>query len=304
MGRTAALALSLCLAGCYPYISPADHQENMGVPHSEDTGSTIPLDDTGREDDTGEDTGSTSTLYPEPWFLVAGAGFGYDAGTNEIREFTTDDNGAAMLAPPTLMLQLWEEGTGIPGPVICTILIRQESPVQANDLGDSAVRLGWMVDWGAASVEHDCEGKLDPAKWGTDLGESLADAGLGVGITGPADESLRATAQNQAEANDLDFEALYAPWMVGARMYLHSLGTAHNGSQEFWYARGMQVDADFGVLWNDLNSDLMWQQDVEPPAFIPAEDLLAGETLPTGAYLVDPAYLLNWGGPLDETLLP
>jgi hypothetical protein len=278
----------------------------------EDTGSTIiPEDDTGRNDDTGEDpgddTGGTQLdEYPEPWHLGVQAAFGYDSGTNEIRDFTADDNGNDVVAPPTLGLRLLEQGPGSePGPIICTIQIQQESPIQAQDLGDGAVSLGWMIDWSTAKVEHDCEDQLDPSKWGSDIEASLADAGLGVGITGEADPALREVVEAIAEANDVDFEVVFGPWMVGARIYLDALGTVHNGSQEFWYARGMEVDERFSVLWLDLNSDQAWQQNAEPPIFHAAEDLLSsGDALPTGAYLVDPGYILSWGVPLDELLFP
>ncbi|MBW1877433.1 MAG: hypothetical protein JRI25_02365 [Deltaproteobacteria bacterium] len=308
--RTALAALVL-FAGCDPFISPAKHRDNMGTGGNvqfDDTGGTSHLDDTGEpRDDTGggEDTSPTHAEYPVPWHMAAAAVFGYDTTSNEIRSYNVDDNGVGGLMHPTVLVQFMEQGGLQPGPVICTILIRQESPSFATDLGDAAVSLGWMVDWTKTTVEHDCEGKLDPEHWGTDLEASLADVGIGVGITGTADANLIAAAQAQAEANDLDFEALYASWMVGARFYLEALGTVENGANEFWYARGMQVDSSFNVLWNDLNSDQMWQQAAEPAVFHPAENLLSPDgNLPSGAYLVDPGFVLAFGAPLHELLFP
>lgn len=255
--------------------------------------------DTGGND---TDTGDTSPVYLEPFWFSIDAYFGYDSATNQIIAYNGTTSSGAFTQNPAMVVTLIEEGASAQqaGDDICVIIAEQAGPLPAKttfsavDNSSHPVLLGFELDWAQATITHDCDGLLDPAVWGEDLA-AIETVRWGAGITAPIDTLLAAQIKDQVEGESGDWAADWEPYLLGGRPFFSSTGTiwSPNGDpKEFYFGFGNAIDGTTHTLIMDGDS---------------ATPLLASDisdgTLPTGAYGLQTAYLLNFQEPLAGVLI-
>lgn len=258
-------------------------------------------DDTGDTQDT-QDTQDTSPTYLQPYWFQFAFFFGYHVDSGQsIDQFVTyqaDDNGTTAVQDPAAVLVMFEDDAGALGDEVCTVIVQQAGPITPGSLNDSAVKKGFLFDWDTATIQHDCDGLVDPALWGEDISASLKTVDWGVGLTGLASADVK------SDWLDLvDDDENWTDYMAGARPYLSTTGTFKNSSGEFYFARGTAMDTDTTpptLLFDDVNSNGFWEQD-EEGIYLLATDVAAGPV--TGGYVVSSPYVLNFGETLDGVFI-
>lgn len=310
----AAVAASLLLAGCPPFIWPDDHFDDSAAPieNAEDTG---PYYDTDRPDDTepgGEDT-DVQIEYPEPYGMLLLAEAAWDPAEGMFTSWVIPD-GAGTRADPYVRVVLFSEA---PDPSeLCQFTVEfpplpavdgDGNPDHTGGLGDPAVHLGvqfWPNE--GQIVMNTCRDVLDPRVWGEDryeLLDRLSTVKWGLGITGALGEAEAQTVQQIAADRGESYATDYEPWVVGARLWLENSGTVHQDGTEFWFARAVATEASEGgprMSFDDLDADGVRDPD-EPWAWIPRDDIMT-TTPPAGLYVIEPVYLMSSGVPLREVL--
>jgi hypothetical protein len=244
------------------------------------------------------------TTYLDPWWFQMAFWFAIDQEATPtppmLDSYAVDENLSDAtpgdiqdLAAIVFMLE--DDGGGL-GDEVCEIFISQPGPISPESLDDGGVTVGFKFDWSLATLDHNCDGLLDPALWGSDLAVSLATVDWGVGLSA-------------AVAGDVEdsWETLVDDWadnwdgkMTGARPFLSGIGTLHNSGDEFYFSRATAVDTStdpYSVRFVDTDGDDIWDDD-EAGQYLAAADVLAGP--PTAAYFVTSPFVLNFGVTLDE----
>ncbi len=256
--------------------------------------------DTNDTSDT-NDTGTTNT-YVDPFWFQAVYFFGYhnDAGESidEFVSYQANANGTPVVQDLAVVLILLEDDAGSLGDEVCSIMVTQAGPVAPTALNDVAVKKGFVFDWDTATIEHDCDGLLDPAKWGADFPEGLKSVAWGVGLTGTVDATTRT--EWLAEVED---STQWDGHMSGARPYFGTTGTIKSSTREYYFARATEVDTTTDpptAQFNDVNDNGAWEQG-ESGIYLSGADIAAAPA--SGAYLISSPYVLNFDRSLDEVLI-
>lgn len=254
-----------------------------------DTGST--------NDDTGNDDTSSRYLYPT--VLQMQGGFAYvkvvdnDVPANNVDEMQSYQvplaTGTAVL-DPFLLVTLNEvigSGPSATLEVTCEILIRQAGPIAPGTLNDGAVTKGFLFDWTSATIEHDCDGLLDPAAYGDDLTASFKTVTYGLGISGAVAANLATTIESQVDAAGGDYDADWKPYLFGARPYLSTTGALANGANEFFFATASEIDTTTTpatLKFVDANANDLLEDNEETVPLLAADIVASGPV--TGAYSI------------------
>jgi len=242
--------------------------------------------------------------YMEPWWFQMAFWIGVDdEGANAvfdsyaIDEDLTDATAGTIQDLAAIVFMLEDDGGGL-GDEVCDIFIYQPGPITPSDLGDANVSIGFTFDWGSTTIEHTCDGLLDPAEWGADLDASLATVDWGIGLSGAVNADV---ATSWAGLVD-DYDDNWDGKMVGALPMLSTTGTFVSSGDEFYFARATALDTTtdpYSVLWVDDDSDDIWDE-TEVGQYLSSADALNGP--PTAAYFITSPYVLNFGVGLHEIL--
>jgi len=235
------------------------------------------------------------------WFAIDDEGASTAIDSYAIDEDLTDATAGDIQDVAVIVFMLEDDGSGGLGDEVCDILVTQPGPItptalQGSSGTDGAVTVGFKFDWSSATIDHTCDGLLDPALWGEDLEASLATVDWGVGLTG----AVNADVADSWEGLVDDFADNWDGKMVGARPFLSTSGTFVSSGDEFYFARAAALDTStdpFTMRFDDQNSNSIWDE-TEPAQYLLAADALNGP--PTAAYFVTSPYVLNFGVTLDQ----
>jgi len=239
------------------------------------------------------DTGDNDPVYLEPVFLAISGGFGFDEANNQIIDVQFPDivssqgSATAFSVSPYMQVELYLEPVGAQlteDDLVCTITVEQAGPIaKSASLGDDATMpIAFVFDFGTATIEHDCDGLLDPAVWGEDISASIAGAGVqwGMGVDATVDAEISTWIEDQVKGQT-GGEALWTEqWagkILGARPYFTTTGTLISDGAELYWASGQAIDSNNKVLWDDTAGDSagVWEIETEAPTGILAADIPA-----------------------------
>lgn len=254
----------------------------------------------GEDSDTdtgGNDTGDTDTspVYLEPMFLSITGGFGYDHTNGQIIAVNFPDiassqgSASAFTVQPYMAVDMYQEPEGdtlTEDDFVCTIVLEQSGPfAKATALGsDTTQPIMVKFNPATATIEHDCDGLLDPAVWGEDLAASLAASGVewGLGVDASVNSTISTWIEDQVEA-DMWTEQFDGK-LLGARPYFTTTGTITSSGAEISWAQAQAIDSNNRVLWDDTagSSTGVWEVDTEN-----ATGILASSVPASGSYSVN-----------------
>lgn len=262
----------------------------------------------GDDSDTGSDSGDTDTSpsYLTPVFIAISGGFGYDKTAGQIVDVSFPDivssqgSATAFSVSPYMAVELYEEPSGsqlTEEDLVCTITVEQAGPIATTTSlgGDTSQAIAFVFDFTKATIEHDCDGLLDPALWGEDLSASIAGAGVqwGLGVDATVEASISTWIEDQVKDQPNGATLWTEQWegrLLGARPYFTTTGTLVSSGAELYWGNAQAIDATHKVMWDDAagSSAGVWEIDSEDPITVLAADVpaTASYSISTGPSVV------------------